>query len=89
MIEPDKRKAIYLLHQSGMSVRQISRRLGVSRNTVREVIAQEGQPPNGPRPNRRSIPSCSARSTSSARAGPNGCMKNSGKSTASTCPTPV
>ena len=45
MIEPDKRKAIYLLHQSGMSVRQIARRLGVSRNTVRKVVSQEGQPP--------------------------------------------
>ena len=45
MIEPDKRRAIYLLHQSGLSVRQIARRLGVSRNTVKEVIAQEGQPP--------------------------------------------
>jgi transposase len=45
MIEADKRKAIYLLHQGGMSVRQIARRLGVSRNTVREIVAQEGQPP--------------------------------------------
>ena len=26
MIDPDKRKAIYLLHQEGMSVRQIARR---------------------------------------------------------------
>jgi transposase len=45
MIEPDKRKAIYLLHQSGLSARQIARRLGVSRNTVKEVIAQQGEPP--------------------------------------------
>ena len=45
MIDPDKRKAIYLLHQSGLSVRQIARRLGVSRNTVKEVVAQQGQPP--------------------------------------------
>ena len=45
MIEAEKRKAIYLLHQSGMSVRQIARRLSVSRNTVREVIAQQGEPP--------------------------------------------
>ena len=45
MIEPDKRKAIYLLHQSGLSVRQIARRMGVSRHTVKEVIAQQGQPP--------------------------------------------
>lgn len=45
MIEPEKRKAIYLLHQSGLSVRQIARRLDVSRNTVKEVIAQQGAPP--------------------------------------------
>lgn len=45
MIEPDKRKAIYLFHQSGLSARQIARRLGLSRNTVREVIAQQGEPP--------------------------------------------
>jgi len=45
MIEPEKRKAIYLLHQSGLSVRQIARRLGVSRNTLKAVIAQQGEPP--------------------------------------------
>jgi transposase len=43
MIETDKRKAIYLLHQEGMSAREIARRLGVSRNTVRTVIDQQGQ----------------------------------------------
>ena len=42
MIEADKRKAIYLLHQEGMSVREIARRLGVSRNTVRTAIEQKG-----------------------------------------------
>lgn len=45
MIEASKRKAIFLLHQQGMSVREIARRLGASRNTVRAVIAQEGQMP--------------------------------------------
>ena len=45
MIEPDKRKAIYLLHQGGLSARQIARRLGLSRNTVKEVIAQQGESP--------------------------------------------
>ena len=35
MIATDKRKAIFLLHQEGMEVREIARRLGVSRNTVR------------------------------------------------------
>ena len=43
MIETDKRKAIYLLHQEGMSVREIARRLGVSRNTARRAIQHEGQ----------------------------------------------
>jgi len=33
MIATDKRKAIFLLHQEGMEVREIVRRLGVSRNT--------------------------------------------------------
>jgi transposase len=45
MIEPDKRKAIFLLHQEGMSMRQIARRLRLSRNTVRRVIQQNGQMP--------------------------------------------
>lgn len=43
MIETDKRKAIYLLHQEGMGAREIARRLGISRNTVRRAILQEGQ----------------------------------------------
>ncbi len=45
MIEADKRKAIYLLHQEGMPVREIARRLGISRNTVDAIIAQSGQMP--------------------------------------------
>jgi transposase len=45
MIAADKRKAVFLLHQDGMSVREIARRLGLSRNTVRSVIAQEGAMP--------------------------------------------
>lgn len=45
MIEPDKRKSIYLLHQGGMGLREIARRLGVSRNIVREIVRQEGAVP--------------------------------------------
>ena len=45
MIGPDKRKAIYLLDQEGMSEREISRRLGVSRNTVKVIIEQNGVMP--------------------------------------------
>lgn len=44
MIEADKRKAIYLLHQSGLSARQIARRLEVSRKAVKDAIAQQGAP---------------------------------------------
>jgi len=43
MIEPEKRKAIFLLHQEGMPVRELSRRLGLGRNTVRRIIAREGR----------------------------------------------
>ena len=45
MIEPEKRKAIFLLSEEGMGVREISRRLAVSRNTVRSIIATEGTTP--------------------------------------------
>src|SRR6266540_928903 len=45
MIEPDKRKAIFLLSEGGMSMREIARRLGVSRNTVRAVIERKGAAP--------------------------------------------
>jgi transposase len=45
MIEADKRKAIFLLYQEGMPLREIARRLHVSRNTVAVVIAQGGQLP--------------------------------------------
>lgn len=45
MIGPDKRKAVFLLHQEGMPLREISRRLGLSRNSVRRIIAQGGQMP--------------------------------------------
>lgn len=48
MIDPDKRKAIFLLSEGGMEVRQIARRLGVSRNTVRTVIALKGAAPATP-----------------------------------------
>lgn len=45
MIAADKRKAVFLLHQEGMSVREISRRLGLGRNTARRVIALQGAMP--------------------------------------------
>ena len=45
MIETDKRKAIFLLHQEGMSKRQISKRLGVNPKTVSTIIKQKGLMP--------------------------------------------
>jgi transposase len=45
MIDPEKRKAIFLLHQEGMGQREIARRFEVSRNTVRQIIAEEGVMP--------------------------------------------
>ena len=50
MIETDKRKAVFLLHQEGQSARRIARLLGLSRNTVKVIIQQEGTaPPRRPR----------------------------------------
>jgi len=45
MIEADKRRAIYLLDQEGMSEREISRRLDVSRNAAHRIIEQHGEMP--------------------------------------------
>ncbi len=43
MIGPDVRNAIYQLHQAGMSLREISRRLHVSRNAVQKIVKQQGK----------------------------------------------
>lgn len=43
MIGPDVRNAIYQLHQAGMSLREISRRLQVSRKAVRAIVKQQGK----------------------------------------------
>jgi len=45
MIDANKRKAIYLFHNEGMGIRNISRQLGVSINTVRSIIEQKGELP--------------------------------------------
>ncbi len=55
MIDPDKRKAIFQLHLEGMSLREISRRLRVSRKTVREIIRHRGKIPETVRKNKREI----------------------------------
>ena len=45
MIEADKRKAIYLLHKEGMGIREISRHMNISTNTVSTIIDQSGELP--------------------------------------------
>ena len=50
MITADTRKAVFLLHQEGTPIRQISRQLRLSRNAVRRIIAQSGQMPQSIRP---------------------------------------
>lgn len=55
MIETDKRKAVFLLHQEGHSVRAIAQLLSLSRNTVRVIIAQGGAPPT-PQPRADKLP---------------------------------
>lgn len=49
MIDAEKRKAIFFLHEEGMGLRQISRQLNVSRNTVRSIIEQKGDTPDSVR----------------------------------------
>ncbi len=45
MIKPDKRKAVYFLYTEGMGLREISRQLSISINTVTAIIAQKGEMP--------------------------------------------
>lgn len=45
MIDADKRSAVFALHRDGMSVRDLSRRLRLGRNTVRRIIRQQGRMP--------------------------------------------
>lgn len=52
MITADKRQAVFLMHQEGVSKRAIARQLRLSRNAVRHIIAQSGQMPPPIRPPR-------------------------------------
>ena len=45
MIGPDKRKAVYLLHEEGIGVREIARNLNISANTVMRIVEQKGRMP--------------------------------------------
>lgn len=49
MIGPEKRKAIYLMHKEGMGIREISRHMQISTNTVRTIIGQGGELPRSTR----------------------------------------
>jgi transposase len=55
MIDADKRKAVFLLHQEGMSARELARRLGLGRNTVRRLLALEGAMPPAIRREKRTL----------------------------------
>jgi transposase len=55
MIAPNKRQAIYCLSNEGLSIREIARRLKVSRNTVRLIIAQKGDVADSSRADRITI----------------------------------
>ena len=46
MIEAEKRKSIFLLHQEGHSEYELARLFNVSRNTVRGIVAQQGAMPH-------------------------------------------
>ena len=47
MITPDLRQAIVAMHEKGMALREISRPLKLSRNTIRRVL-REPSPPATP-----------------------------------------
>ena len=57
MIDQDKRRAIFTLHQEGMKIREISRKLRVSRNTVRSIIKQNAAVPDRTRKDKIEIDS--------------------------------
>lgn len=44
MIDPETCKAIYRLHQRGMSIRKIARSLGIARVTIRKICEAKGDP---------------------------------------------
>ncbi len=57
MLDADKRKAVFLLHQEGMGRNQIARQLRISPNTVRVIIEQQGEMPLGTRSDKIQIDS--------------------------------
>ncbi len=57
MIPPDKRKAIFLLHEEGMGLRELARNMHISTTTVMNIIAQEGNMPQTARKDKIEIDS--------------------------------
>jgi len=55
MIDANKRKAIFLLFNEGMGVREIASKLHVSTNTVSAIIAQKGEMPEITRKDKKQI----------------------------------
>ncbi len=49
MIEAEKRKAIFLMHQEGLSFGDIARLMSVSRSAVEAIVKQQGQMPSAVR----------------------------------------
>jgi transposase len=46
MIDAEKRKAVFLLHQEGIGRNEIARQLRISPNTVRVIVEQKGEMPH-------------------------------------------
>lgn len=57
MISAEKRQAVYLLHDEGMSIRDIAKNLHISRKCVRRIIAEKGSLPRADRQGKKSIDS--------------------------------
>ncbi len=55
MIEQDKRKAIVALHDAGMGIRELARRLKLSINTVRTIVAHKAAMPDRKRKDKKEV----------------------------------
>lgn len=55
MIGPDKRKAVFLLYENGLPLREIGEKLQISRNTVKAIVEQEGKLPERVRQDKKRI----------------------------------
>lgn len=55
MIEPEKRKAVCLLHEGGMSLRELSNKLHLSRISIRRIINEKGSSLKIPRQDKKQV----------------------------------